>query len=66
MYYLMFAIVLGITAIVLGFFIYVIMIKIFQADSIQTFVFALLMLIIAEFMIIFLMVLSIFKLTGIA
>lgn len=64
--FVLLAIVFGITAILLGFFIYVIMIKIFETESIKTFVFALLMLIISELMIVFLMVLCIFKITGIA
>ena len=66
MYYEIFAIVFAVTAVVLAYAIYRIMIRMFKADSIQTFVFALLMLIIAEFMIIFLFVLSMFKVTGVA
>ncbi len=66
MYYEIFAIVFAITAVALAYAIYRIMIRMFKTDAIQTFVFALLMLIIAEFMIIFLFVLSMFKVTGIA
>ena len=66
MYYEIFAIVFAITAVALAYAIYRIMIRMFKTDSIQTFVFALLMLIIAEFMIIFLFVLSMFKVTGVA
>ena len=66
MYYEIFAIVFAITAVALAYAIYRIMIRMFKADAIQTFVFALLMLIIAEFMIIFLFVLSMFKVTGVA
>ncbi len=66
MYYEIFAIVFAITAVALAYAIYRIMIRMFKSDAIQTFVFALLMLIIAEFMIIFLFVLSMFKVTGVA
>ncbi len=66
MYYEIFAIVFAITAVALAYAIYRIMIRMFKTDAIQTFVFALLMLIIAEFMIISLFVLSMFKVTGIA
>ena len=66
MYYEIFAIVFAVTAVALAYAIYRIMIRMFKADAIQTFVFALLMLIIAEFMIIFLFVLSMFKVTGVA
>ena len=62
--FLILAIVFGITAIALGISIYFIMIKIFQSERIQTFVFALLMLIISEFMVIFLFVFALFKHTG--
>ena len=62
--FLILAIVFGITAIALGISIYFIMIKIFQSERIQTFVFALLMLIISKFMVIFLFVFALFKHTG--
>ena len=65
-YYLILMIVFIITAIALAFSIYVIMIRIFRPEKIQPFVFALLMLIICEIMVIFLAVLSAFKVTGIA
>ncbi len=65
-YYLPLMIVFIITAIVLAISIYVLMIKIFRTGKVQPFVFALLMLLICEFMIIFLAVLSAFKVTGIA
>ena len=65
-YYLTLMIVFIITAIVLAVSIYVIMIRIFRTEKIQPFVFALLMLIICEIMVIFLAVLSAFKVTGIA
>ena len=64
--FLILSIVLGTVAVILAVMIYVIMIKVFQTEKINIFVFALLMLIISEVMIIFLMVLSLFKLTGIA
>ncbi len=66
MYYELFAIVLGIAALVLAFFFIIVMKKIFETENIQPFAFALLMLLICEVMIIFLLVLSIIKLTGIA
>ena len=65
-YYLTLMIVFIITAIALAVSIYVIMIRIFRTERIQPFVFALLMLIICEIMVIFLAVLSAFKVTGIA
>ena len=65
-YYLTLMIVFIITAIALAISIYVIMIRIFKTERIQPFVFALLMLIICEIMVIFLAVLSAFKVTGIA
>ena len=65
-YYLILMIVFIITAIALAVSIYVVMIKIFRTERIQPFVFALLMLIICEIMVIFLAVLSAFKVTGIA
>ena len=65
-YYLILMIVFIITAIALAFSIYVIMIRIFRTEKIQPFVFALLMLIICEIMVIFLAVLTAFKVTGIA
>ena len=65
-YYLTLMIVFIITAIALAISIYVIMIRIFRTERIQPFVFALLMLIICEIMVIFLAVLSAFKVTGIA
>ena len=65
-YYLILMIVFIITAIALAISIYAIMIKIFRTEKIQPFVFALLMLIICEIMVIFLAVLSAFKVTGIA
>ena len=63
--FLMLTILFAVVAILLGFSIYLIMLKMFKADSIQTFVFALLMLIISEFMVIFLFTLSLFKATGV-
>ena len=65
-YYLTLMIVFIITAIVLAVSIYVIMIRIFRTEKIQPFVFALLMLIICELMVIFFAVLTAFKVTGIA
>ena len=65
-YYLILMIVFIITAIALAVSIYVVMIKIFRTERIQPFVFALLMLIICEIMVIFLAVLSAFKVIGIA
>ena len=65
-YYLILMIVFIITAIALAISIYAVMIKIFRTEKIQPFVFALLMLIICEIMVIFLVVLSAFKVTGIA
>jgi len=65
-YYLILMIVFIITAIALAFSIYVIMIRIFRTEKIQPFVFALLMLIICEIMVIFLAVLTAFKVTGVA
>ena len=65
-YYLTLMIIFIITAIALAISIYVIMIRIFRTERIQPFVFALLMLIICEIMVIFLVVLSAFKVTGIA
>ena len=65
-YYLTLMIIFIITAIALAISIYVIMIRIFRTERIQPFVFALLMLIICEIMVIFLAVLSAFKVTGIA
>ncbi|MBO4551719.1 MAG: hypothetical protein J5673_00770 [Candidatus Methanomethylophilaceae archaeon] len=64
--FLVLAIVLGIVALALGFSIYLIMMKMFQTEKVQVFAFGLLMLIISELMVVFLMVLCIFKLTGIA
>ena len=65
MYYELFAIILGIAALVLAFFFVLIMKKIFDTENIQPFAFALLMLLVCEVMIVFLLVLSIIKLTGI-
>ena len=65
-YYLTLMIVFIITAIALAVSIYVVMIRIFKTERIQPFVFALLMLIICEIMVIFLAVLTAFKVTGIA
>ena len=65
-YYLILMIVFIITAIVLAISIYAIMIRIFRTEKIQPFVFALLMLIICELMVIFFAVLTAFKVTGIA
>ncbi len=65
-YYLTLMIVFIITAIALAVSIYVVMIRIFKTERIQPFVFALLMLIICEIMVIFLAVLAAFKVTGIA
>ena len=65
-YYLILMIMFIITAIALAFSIYVIMIRIFRTEKIQPFVFALLMLIICEIMVIFLAVLTAFKVTGVA
>ena len=65
-YYLTLMIVFIITAMALAISIYVIMIRIFKTERIQPFVFALLMLIICEIMVIFLAVLTAFKVTGIA
>ena len=65
-YYLILMIVFIITAIVLAVSIYVIMIRIFRTEKIQPFVFALLMLIICELMVIFFAVLTAFTVTGIA
>ena len=65
-YYLTLMIVFIITAIVLAVSIYVIMIRIFRTEKVQPFVFALLMLIICELMVIFFAVLTAFKVTGIA
>ena len=62
--FLLLAIVFGITAIALGIAIYCIMIKLFKTGTTNTFIFALLMLIISDFMIIFLFVLSIYKLNS--
>ena len=62
--FLLLAIVFGITAVALGIAIYCIMIRLFKTETTQTFIFALLMLIISDFMVIFLMVLCIFKYTG--
>ncbi len=64
-YYLILMIVFIITAIALAFSIYVIMIRIFRTEKIQPFVFALLMLIICEIMVIFLAVLTALKVTGV-
>ncbi len=64
--FLVLAIVLGIVSLALGFSIYLIMMKMFQTEKVQVFAFGLLMLIISELMVVFLMVLCIFKLTGIA
>lgn len=65
-YYLTFMIAFIIIAIALAFAIYVVMIRIFKTETIQPFVFALLMLIICEIMVIFLAVLAAFKATGVA
>ena len=65
-YYLTLMIVFIITAIALAVSIYMIVIRIFRTEKIQPFVFALLMLIICEIMVIFLAVLAAFKVTGIA
>ena len=62
--FLILAICLGIIAVALGISIYFVMIKIFESERIQTFVFALLMLIICEVMVLFLIVFCIFKLAG--
>ena len=64
--FLVLAICLGIIALALGVAIYFIMIKIFQTNSLQVFTLALLALVIAELMIVFLLVLCVFKLTGVA
>ena len=64
--FLILAICLALIAIGLAVGIYVVMIKVFQTDSLQVFTLALLALVIAELMIIFLLVLCVFKLTGIA
>ena len=64
--FLILAIVFGITAVALGIATYFIMIRTFKDRSTQTFIFALLMLIISDFMVVFLFVLCIFKLTGAA
>ena len=63
--FLILTIVFAVTAIALGVSIYFVMIRMFKTESIQVFTFALLMLVICEFMIIFLFTLSLFKLTGI-
>ena len=65
-YFLTLMIVFIITAVALAISIYAIMIRIFRTERIQPFVFALLMLIICVIMVIFLAVLSAFKVTGIA
>ena len=65
-YFLTLMIVFIITAVALAISIYAIMIRIFRTERIQPFVFALLMLIICEIMVIFLAVLCAFKVTGIA
>ena len=57
---------LGAIALTLGVFIYLIVQKIFTTEKIQPFMYGLLALIISDIMIIFLMVLCIFKATGIA
>ena len=62
--FLLMAIVLGITALALGIAIYCIMIRLFKTETAQHFIFALLMLIISDFLVVFLMVLCIFKYTG--
>ena len=62
--FLLLAIVFGITAIVLGIAIYCIMIRLFKTGTTNTFIFALLMLIISDFMVVFLFVLSIYKLNS--
>ena len=62
--FLLMAIVLGITALALGIAIYCIMIRLFKTKTAQHFIFALLMLIISDFLVVFLMVLCIFKYTG--
>ena len=64
--FLILAIILGITAVALGVAIYLIMLRLFRTETTNTFIFALLMLIISDFMVAFLFVLSIFKLTGVA
>ena len=60
--FLLLAIVFGITAIALGVAIYFIMIRLFKTGTTNRFIFALLMLIISDFMVIFLFVLCIYKL----
>ena len=62
--FLLMAIVLGITALALGIAIYCIMIRLFKTGTTNTFIFALLMLIISDFMVVFLFVLSIYKLNS--
>ena len=62
--FLILAIIFGITAIALGIAIYFIMIRLFKTGTTNTFIFALLMLIISDFMVVFLFVLSIYKLNS--
>ena len=62
--FLILTIVFAVTAIALGISIYLVMIRMFKTESIQVFIFALLMLFISEFMVIFLFTLSLLKLTG--
>jgi len=64
--FLILAICLVIIAFALGAGIYFIMLKVFQTDSLQVFTLALLALVIAELMVVFLLVLCVFKLTGVA
>ena len=64
--FLILAIALGAVAVILAIMICVIMMKVFETEKIDIFAFALLMLIISEVMIIFLTVICVFKLTGIA
>ena len=62
--FLILVIIFGITAIALGIAIYFIMIRLFKTGTTNTFIFALLMLIISDFMVVFLFVLSIYKLNS--
>ena len=62
--FLILAIIFGITAIALGIAIYFIMIRLFKTGTTNTFIFALLMIIISDFMVVFLFVLSIYKLNS--
>ena len=62
--FLILTIVFAVTAIALGISIYLVMIRMFKTESIQVFIFAMLMLFISEFMVIFLFTMSLLKLTG--